>query len=62
MDNLIPVLVGIGAGLIVLFTVVYNVVRFKKGKTSCGCDCKSDKTACACCRNSQCPSKTADGK
>ncbi|MDR0752284.1 MAG: FeoB-associated Cys-rich membrane protein [Christensenellaceae bacterium] len=33
------VLVGIGAGLLVLLSIVSAIIRKKKGKTSCGCDC-----------------------
>lgn len=36
---------GLAAGLVV-FTIVFNVIRRKKGKSSCGCDCSGCKSGC----------------
>lgn len=42
----------VGAIALVLFTVIFNIVRKKKGKTCCG-DC----AGCSCCPNKGCKSK-----
>ena len=46
----IEIVVLILAVALVVFTIVYNVVRRRKGKSSCGCDSgKSGKSGCSRC-------------
>ena len=38
--------IGIAAAAVVIGTIIAAVIRKKKGKNSCGCDCSS---CCGCC-------------
>ena len=44
----IEIIVIILASLIVLSVLVCSIIRRKKGKTSCGCDCSSCGAKCHC--------------
>ena len=37
------------ASALVIFTIAYNILRRKKGKTSCGCDAPSKSSGCSGC-------------
>ncbi|MDR0697138.1 MAG: hypothetical protein LBF68_06400 [Christensenellaceae bacterium] len=37
--SIADILIGVGAGLLVVLSIVTAILRKKKGKTSCGCDC-----------------------
>ena len=37
----IEILISVCAAALVVFTVVFNAVRKKKGKSPCGCDCSA---------------------
>lgn len=46
----IEIVILILAVALVVFTIVYNVMRRRKGKSSCGCDTgKSGKSGCSSC-------------
>ena len=48
------------AAALVVFTVIFNFVRRKKGKTSCGCDCAH--CSCASCHRKDDGGKKPNGK
>ena len=43
----IEIIVIIAASLAVVSVIFSQIIRRKKGKTSCGCDCANCKRACA---------------
>ncbi|MDR3186673.1 MAG: FeoB-associated Cys-rich membrane protein [Christensenellaceae bacterium] len=48
LGAIVDVIVGIGAASLVVFSIIYAIVRKKKGKTSCGCDCPGCSGSCGC--------------
>lgn len=44
----IEIIVIIAASLTVVSVIVSQIIRRKKGKTSCGCNCSNCKNSCSC--------------
>jgi hypothetical protein len=53
----IEIIAAAGASSLVLFTVVYNVIRKKQGKTGCDCGSKCNNECNECPYAKNCPSK-----
>ncbi|MDR2091286.1 MAG: FeoB-associated Cys-rich membrane protein [Clostridiales bacterium] len=49
----IEIIILIAAIALVAFTVIYNIVKRKKGKTGCGCGCPDCGGSCPSCGHAE---------